>query len=162
MRKPYEFRNCQSLFGYASKVHQRCGYRCQLCGCGGPPLDFALWRQFTVEHLIGESQGGYVAQLRPTVAQRFPTLSQYDQEQLILAIDEANTITACSFCNSTTSRDRHEQSMYQLLAQEGDPDDVLLRIKGTLSSIIARKRSDVEWKLTSVREAFNRLISTPA
>ena len=53
----YDYRNCQSLFGYAAKVHERSGGVCQLCGAGTAGLDFDLWRQMTVEHLIGESQG---------------------------------------------------------------------------------------------------------
>src|SRR5205807_243716 len=57
----YDYRNCQSLFGYAAKVHERSGGVCQLCSAGAAGLDFDLWRQMTVEHLIGESQGGYLS-----------------------------------------------------------------------------------------------------
>lgn len=31
----YDYRNCESLFGYAQSVHERSGGTCQLCGCGG-------------------------------------------------------------------------------------------------------------------------------
>jgi hypothetical protein len=47
--KDYDYRNCQSLFGYAAKVHERSGGVCQLCGAGGPEVDFDFWRQLTVE-----------------------------------------------------------------------------------------------------------------
>lgn len=59
--KDYDYRNCQSLFGYAAKVHERPGAVCQLCSAGGPEVDFDFWRQLTVEHLIGEGQGGLPA-----------------------------------------------------------------------------------------------------
>jgi hypothetical protein len=36
---------------------------CQICGAGGPEVNFDLWRQLTVERLIGESQGGYLRQI---------------------------------------------------------------------------------------------------
>ena len=41
----YDYRNCQSLFGYAAKVHERSGGVCQLCGAGTGGLDFDLWRR---------------------------------------------------------------------------------------------------------------------
>lgn len=71
----YDYRNCQSLFGYAAAVHERSGGVCQLCGCGADRLDFDLWRQMTVEHLIGSSQGGYLAQIRSALEQRLPGLT---------------------------------------------------------------------------------------
>ncbi len=160
-RPPYDHRNCQSLFGYAQKVHQRSSYNCELCGCGGAPADFDLWRQFTVEHLIGESQGGYLRELRAAVSARFPELAIDDHAKLVLEFDVANTVAACSFCNSTTSRDRHTRDMATLLAATGSPDEVLAAIKRELFEILERKRQDVRWKLASVLAAFDRMM-TPA
>jgi len=152
----YNHVNCSSLFGYGEKVHRRHTYVCQLCGCGGMPVDFDLWRQLTVEHLIGESQGGYPKELRRAIAARFPDLSVAAQQFLVTAIDDANTVTACSFCNSTTSRDRHGVTMNQLVLEtEGSEEDVLIRIKIELAQVLDRKRSDVAWKLRSIRRAFN-------
>ena len=93
----YNYRNCQSLFGYAAKVHERSGGVCQLCGAGAAGLDFDLWRQMTVEHLIGESQGGYLSQILASLAGRFPGLSAAERAELAAQIDAANTVTACSF-----------------------------------------------------------------
>ena len=31
MTQRYDYRNCQSLFGYAARVHERSGGICQLC-----------------------------------------------------------------------------------------------------------------------------------
>lgn len=158
-RKPYDHRNCQSLFGYAQKVHERSEYRCELCGCGGSPPNFDLWRQFTVEHLVGQGQGGYVRELRLAVAARFPELAPDERDKLVAEIDAANTVTACSFCNSTTSRDRHTSDMTALLSAPGGPDEVLAAVQRELMQILERKRQDVRWKIASVRAAFDCMIA---
>lgn len=153
--KRYNYKNCQSLFGYAAAVHIRSGGRCQLCGCGGVPLDFHLWRQMTVEHLIGKSQGGYLNQIRVAVSERFPDFTPEIQEQMAHRLDEANTITACGFCNSTTSRDVASKPMVVLLHEaEGSPEEVVEYVSHEMKRILERKRSDVKWKLASVQEAF--------
>lgn len=160
--KPYNPRHCQSLFGYAAAVHRRSGGRCQLCGCGDAPLDFDLWRQLTVEHLIGKSQGGYLRQIRQAVEERFPDLPPVDKEDLSRRLDEANTVTACSFCNSTTSRDVSPHSMKDLLNRAiGAPDEVLRLAVAELQTILEHKRADVQWKLESVRAAFEKEVRAP-
>ncbi len=104
MSGEYNYRNCQSLFGYAYDVHQRSGGICQLCGAGGAEPSFDLWRQLTVEHLIGKKQGGYLKDIKHLVSEFFPELDATAQVKLARAIDAKNTVTACSFCNSSTSR----------------------------------------------------------
>jgi hypothetical protein len=116
----YDYRNCQSLFGYAADVHERSGGICQLCGAGSRELDFDLWRQMTVEHLIGESQGGYLKQIERALSARFPDHESRDVAELARRIDRANTVTACSFCNSTTSRTRATIGMGEAI--EDAPD----------------------------------------
>jgi hypothetical protein len=156
MAAPYNHRQCQSLFGYSFDVHVRSGGTCQLCGCGGTDLTFDLWRQMTVEHIIGRSQGGYLKDIRIVVAECFPDISGIDRETLSKAIDAANTVTACGFCNSTTSRDSNQTSMSDLIRESaGQPGDVLARITAALQPILERKRADVKWKLESVRKAFD-------
>ncbi len=153
--KKYNFKKCQSLFGYALAVHLRSKGRCQLCGCGGMPLDFDLWRQLTVEHLIGKSQGGYLAEVKESVRKRFPSLSFDQQIEIAHQIDSLNTVSACSFCNSTTSRDINSQSMEDLLFEKnGDSQEVLEYIEKELSLILKRKKENVLWKLSSIKEAF--------
>ncbi len=162
MSKPYDYRNCQSLFGYAEKVHERSRGVCQLCGCGNESeqhVNFDLWRQMTVEHLIGASQGGYLKDVRKAIAQRFPALSSEERERLAQRIDEANTVTACSFCNSTTSRDRHSKGMWQLISEaEGSPDEVVDTVTRELQAILERKRRDVQEKLQAVQDAFEERV----
>ncbi len=160
MDRRYNHRNCQSLFGYAQRVHERSGGVCQLCGCGaGSRVDFDLWRQMTVEHLIGESQGGYVRQVKRALARRFRGLGARDIEGMAMSIDEANTVTACSFCNSTTSRDKAAMSMEDLLNEsDGTPNEVVSNIIGYLGEIHERKKRDVAWKLEFIGEAFEQQV----
>lgn len=155
MTAPYNYKQCQSLFGYSFDVHVRSSGTCQLCGCGGQNLTFDLWRQMTVEHIIGKSQGGYLKEIRLVVAERFPDLGRVERESLSKEIDAVNTITACSFCNSTTSRDSNSTSMSDLIrTSTGSPSEVVSQIASALQPILERKRSDVRWKLESVRKAY--------
>lgn len=160
MNGTYDYRSCESLFGYAASAHIRSGGICQLCGCGdGKRVDFDLWRQMTVEHLIGESQGGYLHQIKKTLLKRFPELSSDKLEELSKRIDELNTVTACSFCNSSTSRNQHEISMTELIDNtEGAPDVLTESVKNELDEILKKKRSIIQWKLSSIRKAFEKEI----
>jgi hypothetical protein len=155
-RDKYDHRNCQSLFGYAQEVHRRSGGVCELCFAGQEaPLSFDFWRQLSVEHLIGESQGGYLRQIREILMRRFPSQSQSERAAFAARIDAANTITACSFCNSTTSRDRSPKTMEQILTEmPGTPEEILENAVDELRVILDKKRADVRWKLGSVRAAF--------
>ncbi|HJX57562.1 MAG TPA: hypothetical protein VJ325_02470 [Thiobacillus sp.] len=155
--RQYNYKNCQSLFGYAAAVHVRFGGKCQLCGCGGSLLDFDLWRQMTVEHLIGKSQGGYLKQIRSTIDARFPELTPVVREAFSKRVDALNTVTACSFCNSTTSRDANQRTMTDLLNEaQGTFDEIEAYIATELERVLERKRKDVQWKLSFVKEAFLR------
>jgi hypothetical protein len=149
------------LFGYAAKVHERSGGACQLCGAGAAGLDFDLWRQMTVEHLIGESQGGYLRQISASLADRFPELSPAERAGLAALIDAANTVTACSFCNATTSRAQAPTSMTLLIetAPDGTPEEIRSYVTAGLEGILTAKRKDVAWKLASVRKAFDSLVA---
>lgn len=154
--KPYNYRQCQSLFGYAAKVHERSGGKCQLCGCGGDSDDFDLWRQMTVEHLIGKSQDGYLNQIRSTVEIAFPDLLPAERSALAEQLDTLNTVTACSFCNSTTSRDASAVSMRELiLSSSGNPAALLETASQVLEKVLARKQEQVRWKLEAVRAAYD-------
>ncbi len=155
--KDYDYRNCQSLFGYAAKVHELSGGVCQLCGAAGPEVDFDFWRQLTVEHLIGEGQGGYLRQIDAALRARFPSLDAEAIAKLARQIDEANTITACSFCNSTTSRNRAPMAMSDAIARapDGPPEVIFAHITADLDAILTAKRNDVAWKLAAVRRQFD-------
>ena len=159
--KKYNYKNCKSLFGYSAEVHIRCKGQCQLCGCGGTPVDFNLWRQMTVEHLIGKSQGGYLKQISKLVGVNFPLYSEAEKIVLSKKIDAINTVTACQFCNSTTSRDINEFSMPQLFESAAGCREVLIQdIRTACKNILHKKRQSVQWKIESVKEAFNEHVIT--
>jgi len=156
----YDYRNCQSLFGYAAQVYLRSGGICQLCGTGNEELDFDLWRQLTVEHLIGESQGGYLKAIRSALDKRFADMDAAERGSLASRVDAANTVTACSFCNATTSRTRSEVSMSDAIATapDGPVEAVYTHITKDLDQILESKRADVAWKLLSVRSQFDEVV----
>lgn len=162
MASEYDARNCQSLIGYAAEVHRRSGGVCQLCGCGaeGDCVDFDLWRQFPVEHVIGSSQGGYYDQIRRAVDLRFQELSPEDRETIAQDIDQMNTVTACSFCNSTTSRNRTECDVGRLIMNTtGNSEEVLKAVCSAVDKVLKAKQASVQWKLESLRRAFRAEVS---
>jgi hypothetical protein len=159
MSNKYDHRGCQSLFGYAEAVHSRSGGICQLCNAGaGLVVDFDFWRQLSVEHLLGYSQGGYLPQIRALLESRFPDLLPEARGKLAQRLDVANTVTACSFCNSTTSRYRNPESMTEMLGESSDPHVAVESAVAKLALVLKRKRAAVDRKLDSVREAFEKNI----
>lgn len=155
-REAYDVTNCQSLFGYAQEVHERSGGTCQLCGAGaGSDISFDLWRQLTVEHLIGESQGGHYDQIKTALRRRFPDMPTSAVDDLTWKIELKNMITACSFCNSMTSRAKHDVTMQSVIESAPDsPRGLMEAVEKEARRALARKWSEVEWKLSSVRDAF--------
>jgi hypothetical protein len=153
---PYDYKGLQSLFGYGRAAHERSGGICQLCGCGaGADVNFDLWRQFTVEHLIGESQGGYPPRIRAAVDARFRHLARVERQALAARLHETNIVTACQFCNSTTSRDVAPFSMEDIIADlPDDPDEAVARLAQELQPLLESKRRVAQWKLSSVYRAF--------
>lgn len=153
----YNPRNLESLFGYGRAAHVRSGGICQLCGCGkSRDIDFDLWRQFTIEHLIGQGDGGYPDRIRAAIAAKLgESIPAEDQARLVRDIHEANIVTACQFCNSTTSRDRATVTMEELIdGSPEDPGSLYEAVVEQLQKILDRKRSVVAWKLEATREAF--------
>jgi hypothetical protein len=160
--RPYDPRNLQSLFGYGRAAHVRSGGICQLCGCGKDrDLDFDMWRQFTIEHLIGQGDGGYPDRINAAVARKLgDTVSLDEQTRLARDIHEANIVTACQFCNSTTSRDRSPFTMEDLiLGAPSDLQSMYQFVVEKLQAILERKRAVVAWKLEATRAAFDTEIA---
>jgi hypothetical protein len=82
-----------------------------------------------------------------------------EQSSLASRIHEANIVTACQFCNSTTSRDRAPFTMEEIIADlPADPEDALRALAQKLQEILDAKRAKVEWKLRSVYRGFQRTI----
>ena len=97
-----------------------------------------------MEHLIGASQKGYLKDIRKVLTKRLGTLSTKFVAELAKRIDEANTVTACSFCNSTTSRDAHSRTMEELILDTpGEADQVLHIVTNELADILKLKQNNV-------------------
>ncbi len=160
MRGDYNYKNCQSLFGYSYAVHLRSGGVCQLCGAGSKEQSFDFWRQLTVEHVIGKKQGGYLKDIRKLVSELFPELGAAERNELSLAIDAVNTVTACSFCNSTTSRNASSVSMRELVSsaasESRNPAAIIKRVATATREILEKKQADVAWKLKSIRSQYEK------
>jgi hypothetical protein len=157
----YPCKDCISLFGYAEEVHQRSSGVCQYCGYGSDievdsPLYISLWRQLSVEHVIGESQGGYNPRLKDAVSAKFPGHPIDEIERIVDQINIANTVTTCRFCNDTTSRYVAQKTMEAFLAeaQGQTPDEVIAEIQRHLTAIFEDKKCLVLWKLSSIEPAF--------
>jgi hypothetical protein len=160
MSEEYNYKNCQSLFGYAYGVHLRSGGVCQLCGAGDKAPSFDLWRQLTVEHLIGRTQGGYLKDVKQLVSEFLPEINAAEHKELSLAIDAANTVTACSFCNSTTSRDVSNITMRDLIAfaasESRSSKGIIELISAKTREILEIKKNNVAWKLKSIRSQYEK------
>lgn len=157
-RARYDYRNCQSRLGYAAAVHRRSGCVCQLCGAQGGTDAFDFWRQLTVEHLIGERQGGYLREIKLALDERFPEFAPGELAALAERLDEANTVSACSFCNATTSRNRADTSMRDLIVKADDPESLEASVRVACAAILEAKRADVAWKIESLRHAYDELV----
>lgn len=133
-----------------------------MCGCGnGTVVDFDFWRQMTVEHLIGKSEKGYRVDIRKAVSRIFSVLPDIVAEDskvlddITDTIDEANTVTACSFCNSMTSRRKNKKTMEDILvATTGTKDERVEQVRDELKKVLEKKQQEVQRKLMVIREVF--------
>lgn len=76
-------------------------------------------------------------------------------------IDLINTVTACQYCNSTTSRDVSDISMSDLIiVADGSRGSLIKEVSSTCGTILNKKRKSVAWKLESIREAFEGQVNT--
>ena len=141
------------------QAHKRSGGICQLCGCNsGDTVNFDLWRQMSVEHVIGRIRGGDVKVIAVAIFERFPELTPNERERLVGRIDEANTITACSFCNSLTSQQgKRGKTIAEILHDStGSPNEIVERVLAEIDNLLEAKRADVSHKIEAVREAFEK------
>lgn len=70
-----------------------------------------------------------------------------------------NIVTACQFCNSTTSRDLAPFTMQEVIGElPPDPTDAVAKVEQKLESILHEKRARVQWKLESVYRVFQDVI----
>ena len=156
MKKPYDARNCQSLCGYGREVHRRSGGICKYCSFGkGSSLDPSLWRQLTVEHIIPASRGGKLSDIKKALETRFPDIVPDVLNDRANSIDRENTITACHFCNSATSRWPGKCNLSNvILHTQGNWNWVLREVILAIKREFNDKKQGIKWKLGSVNRLF--------
>jgi hypothetical protein len=163
--KPYDARGCASLLLYGKEVHLRSGGICQLCqrfGVGDT-VDFESWRQLTVEHIIGRKDDGSVEKIRDAVEHKCfdPPLSPGRAATLADELHRLNTVSACSFCNSMTSRATCEETLAALIARtKGSDAELVGAVTEATKAVLSKKQAEVRWKLESLRAAFNEEVAT--
>jgi hypothetical protein len=130
--------------------------------CGGEPDTGDPPRAASLTLLVGSSiKGGYLRQISASLAFRFPGLTAAERARLADQIDAANTVTACSFCNATTSRAQAPTSMTSLIetAPDRTPEEICRHVTAGLNSILTAKRESIAWKLASVRKTFDSQVA---
>ncbi|WP_413769260.1 hypothetical protein, partial [Vibrio vulnificus] len=70
------------------------------------------------------------------IESKFPSLTFAESNSLAKKIDALNTVTACQFCNSTTSRESSQISMSDLIINGKSPADVLKSVEATCLDIL--------------------------
>jgi hypothetical protein len=95
------------------------------------------------------------SQRRSAVAACFGRLNPSARRALSDRAARTNLVTACQFCNSTTSRDIAPFTMDDPIADlPDDPDEAVARLAQELQPILESKRRIAQWKLRSVHRAF--------
>ena len=169
--------SCQSLLGYAAPVHERSGGICAYCDYGkGGKVQFDMWRQLSVEHVIpspviwrdavkdklarvfGWSKDDWPKKHQPQKGHR-----GYDFQK---AIEEACCVTACHFCNSMTNRflkKELEEEFHRILdasdiraecGEQSKKEYFLKRIRRLANEPMGKKRECVAERIDKLREAF--------
>jgi hypothetical protein len=106
--------NPQSLLGYAKEAHRASQRTCLYCGLGvhdaqGDKAAFDTWRQFTLEHILPESQASRDRVLG-AIRAALPRLGE--AERLAdWVVKRMNLATACHFCNSAVSHHKKKQQV---------------------------------------------------
>lgn len=95
--------------------------------------------------------------IKALVSEFFPDLDIEEAREFAGQVNARNTVTACHFCNATTSRMRAPQSMREIIeSAAGDRGTALKNVGDVCQQILRNKKESVKWKLESVREAFDR------
>ena len=85
-------------------------------------------------------------------------IGELEAKELASRLEMENTVSACSFCNSTTSRDQNERTMDQVLLSSETEEEMIGAVRSEAAKVLTRKRRNVKWKLESVRERFNTVV----
>jgi len=156
--------SCQSLLGYGRAAHERSGGVCAYCGLGSDGVTFDLWRQLTVDHVIASNTIGPGGLGKLIRAKCFPNLPEGELKKLFESINRINLVTACSFCNSMTSRKR-TRSIHEIMPDEPSEEVVAAdhplveALLSRLEQLVDVERKDkvkyVQARLDTLKEYFD-------
>jgi len=179
--------NYQSLLGYARGVHKESGGRCAYCEYGACGVDFDMWRQLSLEHVI-PSKWLEKGNIRPLLNELWGLGDNWrkpyqrvtgDEDnlegfRLKQAIEQESCVTACHFCNSATSRfeARHKgfrEEWEEIFRDPGlkklkhKPFDerkaaLLERVRELRKAIFEQKKADVKKKLDELEPYFDQYV----
>ncbi|MCL4552796.1 MAG: hypothetical protein M1305_04500 [Candidatus Marsarchaeota archaeon] len=156
----YDPKGCQSLLGYGRAVHARSGGVCEYCGLGKERVDFSVWRQLSVDHVVPVKLfSGRGRTLRSV----FPKLPNVELRKLAKEINRINLVTACNFCNSMTSRMDFaineilsSDSCDEATSVDAEPvQDMLGRLEQRVAQVLPMKRNRVRQRLAELRKTFD-------
>lgn len=156
MIQPAYIDSRDSSFWRNIETHKRYKGVCQLCGAGTNSLSFDLFRQMTVEHIIGKSKGGYSPGIKLCLKKYFPEYEESKIKTLAKSIEFENMVTLCQFCNLMTSRYDSGVSMDKILNEvKGKSEEVVMQhVKAELTKILNAKKVYLKQKQDAVRAGY--------
>ena len=173
--------DCQSLMGYAESVHGRSGGVCAYCDFGKDRVDFAEWRQLTLEHVISDSEltkdriHKCLRGLFGLKESDWPQPRQWQREERFRGLRLYNSVyrecevTVCHFCNSLTSRyalrEEHRKEFWatfdcpelRRLPDERREQELLRMLRGVVKKVFEDKRQMVTAKMDYLQTQFKRI-----
>jgi len=170
--------NCQSLLGYAESVHLATGGICAYCDFGKPRLDFSEWRQLALEHVVpsgivnGDEVKSKLMALFGYAKEDWPTRKHQPRadlrgHKLQAKLAEACCTTACTFCNSMTSKypdDKFNYAEFWKVFEDSElraspsSERLLGLLKNAIPPIVARKRAYVQAKLFILKSEYQKRV----
>ena len=170
--------SCQSLLGYAAEFHKRSGGICAYCDYGKGSVDFNMWRQLSLEHVIPRSiiysdkaKDGLRSLLSLTdqdwSTRKYQRTAGLKGVEFQRKIEAACCVTACHFCNSMTSRFPDTKGHYhKFLNAFTDPEvhgqadneareaALLQEIERIVRELLPEKRAYVSDRISKLRAEF--------
>jgi len=177
-----KMKEAEPWVGYYDEVHRKSGGICVYCDYGKGKLDFDLWRQLSLEHVIPEAwldwkllQGLLERLLAPYPIDLFERRKRGSTElpksrKLRQDIEIACCATACHSCNSMASgfERRHgtdyrrrffdifkSPSIKKANGFDDQREAILEDIRGLQDEILGIKKRDVKKRIQDLRRHFD-------
>jgi len=103
-------------------AHRASQCTCLYCGLGvrdaqGDKAAFDIWRQFTVEHIVPESEVS-INRVLGAIRATFPRLKEAEK-LAVWVVRRMNLATSCHFCNSAVSHHKKKQQVHDAVIAFG-------------------------------------------